>query len=54
MKKDIHSIFNIKKGERADDLNAGIGWLIDNGCLEQKERKPENAIFLTEKGYSAM
>jgi len=35
---------------RADDLQSGLIWLIDNGYLEKKDR----SYVLTEKGFDEM
>lgn len=48
------SIHGFKMGLNADDLNAGMSWLIDNEYVYQKPAGSAGAYFLSELGFEKM
>ncbi len=48
------NIWSMKLGQRGEDLIAGLEWLEQQGYIEQKDGKSNDALFLTEAGFAAI
>jgi len=48
------SIHGHKMGLDADDLNAGMTWLIDNEYVYQKQKSSAGTFFLSQSGFEKM
>ena len=48
------NIWSMKSGQRGEDLIAGLEWLEQQGYIEQKDGKSNDALFLTEVGFAAI
>lgn len=44
----------IKTGLKNEDLANGLEWLGEQGFIEQKEGKSDDALFLTKIGFAAI